>query len=287
MGGTSKQTTTSTQQATPYAPAQGAIDGILGALNGQIGNAGLSQKSSGALDQIEANAAAGNPYAGLIGHAATGLLTGGGAQANDAGIRQTLADYQTRLSPIANGQTMGQNPALKSQLDTLLNDTMSSVNSQFAAAGRDGSALNQQALSRGFTQGAAPILAQQYNTDLQNQINAASALYGAGNSTYGLLNGSQAQANTNQVAGAGLGSQALDAQTWGANQILNAEQQRFAVPTGNLTTLLGAISPVAQAFGTQSGTSDTTGQMSGAQQFATIMGALSGLFPKSTISFGK
>ncbi|UTD28240.1 tail fiber domain-containing protein [Bradyrhizobium sp. WD16] len=286
MGGTSKSTQTSTSQATPYAAAQGSIDSILGALGGQIGNAGLTAKQSGALNSIESNAAAGNPYAGAIGNAATGLLNGGGAQANDGAIASNLKNYQGLLQPYASGGMIGNNTALKAQLDTAASDVTNQVNSQFAAAGRDGSPANLQALGRGITQAQAPIIAAQYNQDVQNQLNAANSIYGAGNTTYGLLNQNQAAANQNQQAGVGVASSALDANNWGANQILNAEQNRFNIPTSDYQTLLGAISPVAQAFGTNTGTQNNTNTMSGAQQFGTIMSGLGSLFGKIPLKFG-
>jgi Chaperone of endosialidase len=254
MGGSSKQTTTSTSQATPYAPAQGSIDSILGQLGNQASNSGLTSTQSGAINTLESNASAGNPYAGLIGNAATGLLNGGGARSNDAAISGNLSNYQGLLAPYASGSMIGGNKALQDQLDTVTNDVSNQVNSQFAAAGRDGSPANLQALGRGIAQGTAPVIAAQYNQDVANQLNAANSLYGAGNTTYGLLNQNQQTANANQQAGAQLGSAALDANNWGANQLLSAEAQKFNIPTSNLTTLLGAISPVAQAFGTNNGT---------------------------------
>lgn len=277
MGGTSKQTTQSTSQATPYAPAQGSIDSILGQLNGQIPNAGLSATETGALDTLKANASAGNPYAGLIGNAASNLLGGGGAKANDAGIGANLAGYQGLLSPYASGSMIGNNKALQDQLSAITSDVTNQVNSQFAAAGRDGSPANLQALGRGIAQGTAPVIAGQYNQDVANQLNAANSLYGAGNTTYGLLNQNNQQANANQQAGVGVGSAALDANNWGANQLLSEEAQRRGIPVSSLTTLLGAISPVAQAFGTTNGTSDTTSQMSGVDQFTKLVSGLGGL----------
>jgi hypothetical protein len=280
MGGTSKTTQTSTSQATPYAAAQPALAGALAGLNAQVPTAGLNANQTGALNALVANGQAGNPYAGLLGHAASGLLNGGGAQANDAAIRGNLGSYQGLLSPYANGSMVGNNAALKDQLGTIANDVTNQVNSQFAAAGRDGSPANLQALGRGIAQGEAPVLASQYNQDVANQLNAAGSLYGAGNQSYGLLNQNQAAANAAQQAGVGVGSAALDASNWGANAILNAEAQRFGIPTSQYMTLLGAVSPVAQAFGTNTGTQTGTNTMSGAQQFGTIMsgiGALGGL----------
>ncbi len=172
---------------------------------------------------------------------------------------------------------VGKNPALQSQLDTLRSDVTNQVNSQFAAAGRDGSPGNLQALGRGIAQAEAPVISAQYNTDIGNQLNAANSLYGAGNTSYGLLNQDQAAANANAQAGVGVGTQALDAQNYGANAILAAEAQRQGIPVSQLTTLLGAISPVAQMFGTRSGSSNGTSTESGAQQFGQIAGGIGSL----------
>jgi len=213
----------------------------------------------------------------MIGNAATGLLNGGGAQANDAGISNNLASYKGLLSPYASGSMIGSNPALKAQLDQIASDVSSQVNGQFAAAGRDGSGYNQQALARGIAQGEAPVIASQYNTDVDRALNAANSIYGAGNTTYGLLNSNNQAANANRQAGVDVGTAALDANNWGANQLLAEEAQRRGIPLSSLTTLLGAVSPVAQAFGTTKGTSNTTSQMSGADQFAKIAGGIGSL----------
>jgi len=280
MGGTSTSTQKQTSQTDPYAAATPALTGILGGINALVpGASSLTRAQAGALNSIEANGSAGNPYASQIGNLATGLLNGGGAQTNDAAIKANLSNYQGQLSPYANGAMIGQNKALQDQLSTIGSDITNQVNAQFAAAGRDGSGANLQTLGRGIAQGTAPVIASQYNQDVANQLAAANSLYGAGNSTYGLLNQNQAAANQNAQAGVGVGSQALDAQNWGANSILAAEAQRQGIPIQNLTTLLGSVSPVAQAFGTQNGTTTGSQTMSGADQFMKIaqgVGSLAG-----------
>jgi hypothetical protein len=275
MGGTSTTTQQQTSQTSPYAGAAPALTGILSGITSLAPGAGsLTGAQSGALNSIEANANAGNPYAAPTANVATGLLNGGGAQNNDAAIKGNLSSYRGLLSPYANGSMIGQNKALQDQLGTIGSDVTNQVNSQFAAAGRDGSGANLQALGRGIAQGEAPVIANQYNQDVSNQLSAAGSLYGAGNTTYGLLNQDQAAANANAQAGVGVGTQALDAQNWGANSILAAEAQRQGIPIQNLTTLLGSISPVAQAFGTQSGNSSGTSTMSPLQQATSWAGIL-------------
>ncbi|WP_315831125.1 tail fiber domain-containing protein [Bradyrhizobium prioriisuperbiae] len=281
MGGTSTQESKQTSQTSPWAAAAPALNSAVSGLNAQLPNAGLTPTETSALDAWKANAQAGNPFAGSISDLAKGLLSGGGARANDVNISANLAGYQGLLSPYANGSMIGNNKALQDQLSAITSDVTNQVNSQFAAAGRDGSAANLQALGRGIAQGTAPVIASQYNQDVANQLNAANSLYGAGNTSYGLLNQNNQQANANAQAGVGVGNAALDASNWGASQLLGEEAQRRGIPLNAYQTLLGSILPLAQAFGTNNSTSNQTSTMSGAQQFGTIasgLGSLAGIF---------
>jgi hypothetical protein len=74
---------------------------------------------------------------------------------------------------------------------------------------------------------------------------------------------------------------------YGANTILAAEAKRQGVPLQNLTTLLGAISPMAQAFGTQNGTSSGSKTESGAQQFGQIAAGAKNLVDPLKYIFGQ
>jgi hypothetical protein len=58
MGGKSKSETVSTakQETAPWAPAQGALTGILDKLNPLVQNSGLSGASSNAIDQLQQSA---------------------------------------------------------------------------------------------------------------------------------------------------------------------------------------------------------------------------------------
>jgi hypothetical protein len=283
--GESKQESKTSQATDAYGPAKGTIDTLLGQVNGLTGSTGLNANESGAIDNLAATGKAGNPFAGAISDAATGLLSGGGAQGNDTAISGNLADYKTLLSPWASGSNIGNNTALKTQLDTMLNDTMNSYGGQFAASGRDitGNAAGGQAIARGFAAGAAPTVAAQYNADADRAVNAASSLYNAGNSTYGLLNQNNQQANANKTAGVDVGNAALDAKNWGDNTVLNAEAARRSIPLNNIQTLLGMALPAGQAFGTTNGTSETTSTMSPIQMMTSMISALQ---PKNPIKIG-
>jgi hypothetical protein len=272
MGGTSTSSQTSESQTTPWGPATDALKGILGGVNGLVPQAGNNATTNAATSQLLSNFGAGNPFAGAMGNVASGLLGGGGANANSDAIGGNLAAYKGMLSPLASNTNYNpmDTPGFKDALAATTADITNNVNSQFAAAGRDGSPGNLQALGRGIAQGVAPTIAAQYNTNVANQQGAAGNLYNAGNSTYGLLNGNQAQANANALNGFGAAGTALDARNWGPNGILSTAANAFNLPASNYATLLGMVSPVAQAFGKTSGSGTGTQTMSGAQQFATL-----------------
>lgn len=278
MGGTSKQEQTQQSKTEPWAQAQPALTGILGQLQTQLGNTGLTGNESTAINQIISNAQGGNPFSSQISGVASNLLNGGGANAEAGNIQGGLDTYKQQLTPYANGSMIGNNPALQAQLDTIMSDVGNSVNSQFAAAGRDFSGANQQAYGRGVAQGLAPVMANQYNQDVSNQLNAAGSLYGAQNTSSGLLSGLNQQSLGNQVTGIGAAGDALNAQNASQNTILQAEAQRRGIPVEALGLLAQIGIPIAGLGGQSSGTSTGTQKMSGAQQFATIAGGLGSLF---------
>lgn len=278
MGGESKQSTTQSSTTAPWLAAQPALQGILGQIGAGLGNTGLTNQETGALNTIESNAGQANQFAPAITNFANTLLNGGGATDQNGNIQSGLSTFQDQLTPYANGSMVGNNPALKAQLDTIMSDVGNSVNGQFAAAGRDFSGANQQAYGRGVAQGVAPVLADQYNQDVTNQINAAGQLYGAQNTTSGLLAGLNQQSLANQQAGVTAAGQATDASNAGANQILAAEAIKRGIPVQALGLLAQIGIPIAGLGSQNTGQSDTTKQDSGATQFGQIAGGLRNLF---------
>lgn len=287
MGGTSKSTQTQSSSLAPYDPAADGLKGILGGITNLVPGAGSANPTqTGAINQIVANSSAVPNYSAPIAAGTAGLLNGGGANNNNGAITSNLGMLNSNIGATASGANMGGNSALKPQLDQIATDVTNGVNSSFAAAGRDGSPGNAQAVARGVAAGQAPVIAAQYNADRSNQLNAANTLYGAGNSTYGMLNANQGQANQNFANGVGTVGAGVAANNAAPNAALEAAAKQFGIPASQLMTLLGGIAPVAAQFGTQNGTSSGTQQMSGAQQFGTIAQGFGSLWPKGNISFG-
>jgi len=277
MGGQSSSTQTQQSQTAPWQAAQPMLQGILGQLGTGLSNTGLTSAETGALNTLQSNAAQGSPFAGQIGDYAQSLLNGGGANAQAGNVQGNLGTFQSQLTPYANGSMIGNNPALAAQLAQIQTDVGNSVNGQFAAAGRDFSGANQQAYGRGVAAGEAPVIAAQYNQDVGNQINAANALYNAGNTTAGTLSGMQQNYLGNQGQGVTAAQSALDAQNYGANATLAEEAQRRGIPVQALGLLAQIGVPIAGLGSQSSGATQGTQQMSGADQFSKIAGGIGNL----------
>lgn len=278
MGGESKQETTQQSTTNPWAPAQPALQGILGQIGTGLGNTGLTGNETGALNSMVQNAGQASQFAPQIQDLAKNLLGGGGAMDQAGNVNQNLADYQRRLSPMANGGMIGGNSGLQPYLDTIRDDVTNQVNGSFAAAGRDFSGANFGALGRGIAAGMAPVIANQYNTDVSNMRGAADALYGAGNTNAGLLSGMNQTKLGNQAQGVTAAQAANDAGNAGNKQILEAEAARRGIPVQALGLLAQIGIPIAGLGGQSTGTSNTTNQMSGVQQFQGIMNGIGGLW---------
>ncbi len=279
MGGTS---TTSQQQSSttaPWSAAQPSITGILGQLNGLIPNSGLNSTESGALNTLQTNAAAGNPYNSQIAGLASNLLGGGGATNQAGAVNQNYQNYYSATNPLASNTNYDpmSTPGLGTQLAGLNNSILSSVNGQFAAAGRDGSPANSQAAAYGLAQGEAPLITQQYNQNVQNQQGAAGNLYNAGNTNSGILSGLQQQGLTNQIQGVSTSQDALNAMNYTPQQQLALAQLAQSIPAQNLSLLAQIGVPIAGLGSQSTGQSTGTSTESGAQQFAQLLGGIGSL----------
>lgn len=281
MGGKSEQKTTQNSTTAPWEAAQPALQGILSQLQGNLGNTGVTGAESGALDAIVNNSKAGSAtYSPLVSSYAKDLLGGGGAMDQAGRIKQGYQDYLTRTQGLADNTNYDprSNPGMSDILSTLTSNITQGVNGQFAAAGRDFSGANSQALGRGLTQGLAPVLLDQYNKNRTAQQDAAGNILSAGNTAGGILSGLNQQRLANQGQGVTAAGQAVDIANAGANATLMAEAQRRGIPVQALGLLAQIGIPIG-ALGSQSqGTSTTEKQASGAEQFGQIAGGLTSLF---------
>ncbi len=280
MGGTSKTTQNTSQQSTstqnPWDQAMPAVQGILGGINSQIGNYQPTAAEQGALGTLQSNAQGLQNYGGQATSLANDLMSGGGI------LNNAYQQYQNQLNPIANqSNDPMQAPGMQALLDTIRSDVSNSVNGQFAGAGRDLSGMNTQALARGISQGEAAPLLNQYNQNVQNQMGAAGALFGAGANTQQQVFGNQAMGLDTAINGIPL------AQNNQANQILQAGQTARNAPLQSLGMLEGLTLPLAGLGGTTNTTG--TGSMQGTQTMSPFQMAMMAMnaLPNATKGLGQ
>jgi hypothetical protein len=257
MGGTTQeQTKTSTQQTQPWAPAQPALSGILGQL-GQV-NPNLTSPELSALSGLSDNSGFLNQFTPQATGLANDLFHGGTDRTGM--INEAYQQYQKALQPSASGDYVNpaSNPALQGYLGTIQNDVANQVNGMFAGAGRDLSGANQQALARGIAQGEAPVLNDAYNTARNQQLAAINSLYGAGNTTGGLLSQFDQTRLANEQAGLNVAKTAQAFALDPYNQQLAIEAQRRGIPLSTLQAMTGIAMPIAGAGQTTTGTSTQT-----------------------------
>jgi hypothetical protein len=281
MGGTSKSTQTQSSTTAPWEPAQPALQGILGQLQSHIPNTALSGDESNALRGLERNGyTAAGTYAPQIAGYAQNLLSGGGATDQVGAVNANYQRYQDQTNPLASNTNYDprNTPGFSDYINTLTSDITNATNGQFAAAGRDFSGANSQALGRGILQGVAPTIAAQYNQNIQNQQGAARNLYDAGTNNSGILAGLQQQKLINQGQGVTAAGQATDAGNAGYNATMQAEAARRGLPVQALGLLAQIGIPIAGLGGQSQGTAEMEKQASGAEQFGQIAGGLGSLF---------
>lgn len=259
MGGqtTTTQNTSQQSQTAPWAAAQPQLMGLLNNLGGV--NTSVTPQQSAAASALQ-NTAANLPSFGAgITNTANTLLAGGGP--NYGGMLSgAYNNVQGALSPYLNSGSLNPytTPGFSQAMGTLGQNITNQINDQFAAAGRDLSPGNSQALAYGLAQGEAPALAAQYNSNVSNQLSAANALLGAANTTASGLTGQQQTALGNQLQGASLAGQIPGLLTAPNQAALSAANTVQGLPLTNLASYESLLTPLAQLGSQASGTGQST-----------------------------
>jgi hypothetical protein len=269
MGGgdttTQQQSQNSSSTSNPYGPTQGLLQGIISQLGSQSTAPTTGQTTAAGNLTTAAN---GIPD---LSKSITGVTTGALSGDPTGMLNSGYNTLNSNIGGIASGSTDPMsNPAMRGWLDTISGDASNATNGAFAAAGRDFSPANSQATARGIAQGEAPVLANQYNTNVGNKLSAANSLYGAGNTTAGNITNNQ-QTGLND-AGALPGLLTQPAQTQ-----LNAANTQAQLPLSTIQQLEQLGIPLASVGGTTTssgtGTGTTTKQTSATSN---IIGGLLG-----------
>ena len=278
MGGSSGQQTQQTQQqqqtqqTTPYAPAAPVINSILANLNQSPGYS----DAIAAQQQLATLGRQGNQFAGQIGNVASGLL--GGGPDRSAPVNAAYSSYLNQTNPFVNMANLDprNTPGFSDAYNQLQNDIITQNNQAAAASGRTGGGLDTITRNRNLAQSLGGLIQSQYNQNVGNYLNTAQGQLGAGQQQTQILSNLDQVRAAFQQAGLSAADAASQAQIYGP-QLLAASAQ---IPLNYLQQQAGIAGPLAQSFGTTTGSSTGTssgsqqGQMSGAQQFQLIASGL-------------
>ena len=262
--GTSSSNTNQQQQSvsSPWAPAQGELQSILGSLGGL--NTGVTGGQSSALSNLT-NSANGLPnFGGAATSAANSFLSG-----DPTGILgPQWQQFQSVMNPIAQGSLNPmQTPGFSTALNTMNQDITNQVNGEFASAGRSGSGLNTQQLGRGLSQGEGGLIQSQYNQNVANVGNAANGLLTGGSGIAGQMAG-------NTMGGLGIAGQIPSLSMAPGQAQLGAANTAYSTPFSNLGAAENLTVPIAGLGGqtNSAGQSMTQQQMSPLQMMMGLFG---------------
>lgn len=284
MPSESRQTTTTNQNqsstTSPWAPTQGSLMDILNRFNAQ-GSAGPSAAQYDALGNMQ-NAVSNlpnmgpdalNAIKGLFGSDTSGqigLLTGG------------YADLMRNIGGTARGEELDpyKTPGFADSIARMTGDITDRVKGVYNASGRDpsGAGSFSGSLGRGLTEGIAPIIQSQFNTNNANRFNAANRLFDASGSTAGAITNQSQVPLENALKGItasgmlpGLFMQPSAAQ-------YDVATKGADLPWQNMSRWLSGVLPIAslgsQSQGTSSGTQE---RVQPDNLMGNILGGVSGL----------
>lgn len=234
----SKQTTTTQNTSSPWGPAQGALQNIIGKAETLGSNTGLfSPTYSNATNQAVAGFEQAGQQPGAAAQYLPGIVQGAG---------QGFASGLNQLTGSASGDYLNGNPYLTQMLDKAGADTANQVNQQFSAAGRYGSGAHSGTLAKEVGNTRMAALMDNYNRERGYQTQAANTLFGGG------------------FQGAGMAGQLDQANLYDENLLMQAGQMRDQMAMAQQQAPLAALEwqrnqvvPIGGMGGEQSGTSVT------------------------------
>ncbi|HNA87084.1 MAG TPA: hypothetical protein PLB04_16025, partial [Nitrospira sp.] len=188
----SSKTTTQSQSSTsrPWDESMGLVNTLLGQYGSLNPGVTAGQKSS--LENLRSSLS-GLPNYGDAASGAVSNIFGSASSAPQVGMLNTAYDsLRTNLAPTASGANLDpySTPGFRDAIQTAINDTTNQVKGSYAASGRDPSGAGSfaQSLGRGITAGIAPTIANQYNQNYRNMVDANNSIFSGAGQTASSIN---------------------------------------------------------------------------------------------------
>jgi hypothetical protein len=252
--GSATDSTSGTSKVTPYGASMPALDNLIQSLNAFEPAGGLSDQENKAYAGLQSASQYGIPQLKSM---LPGLMNGGGYGAGNAGVNESFSDLKSAFNPILNGNLdPSQNPATQQLISQITNQAKNTVGDQFALGGRSFSGAHAGATGKAITEGLAPTLFGQYNTNVANRMNAGNSLM---NSAFGRNTALDASAtgrlNSQMQAPGIIGQIGSQLQQPYQYQLQQAMQNR-QIPLDQMQAYENMILPIASQFGTQYSSQD-------------------------------
>lgn len=269
-GSTTDQTTSEKTQ--PWDAAIPQLKGLLGNLGGM--DTSVTSHQSDALKGLY-DSTAGLPNFGASGAGLTNDMFSYDNSPQKGMLSSGNNSYQGMLSRYMSPEYLNpmSTPGFSDALSTMKGDITNSINSQFAAAGRDLSPGNTTALARGLTQGEGGLIADQFNKNVAAQQGAGGAAFGANTGTAGGLSSLDQAELAARTGGLGAASAIPGLYSAPAAARFGAANTAYQTPWSNLGMLSQQLLPIASLGSQSTGTGTTTQQTS---PISNIIGGLTG-----------
>lgn len=274
--GTSGQQQTQQSTTQPWSPTQPLLQSVIGQL-GDMSTAMTPAQTSAYSTLTNATSDLPNFTPGATGVAndainystapQQGTLTGA-----NSSLASTLSPYLS--SSYLNPTTT---PGFSGAMSALNNNITNQVNDQFAAAGRDLSPGNTQALATGLSQGEGALIQGQYNQNVGQQQAAANDVFGAANTTASGLTAQQLAQLQAQSGGVGVAGSIPQLATGAGGAQLGVATSQAQQPYTNTSWLTSLLDPIASLGAQSQGTGSSTSTASPLTQFAQLGQGLGGM----------
>lgn len=253
------------QQGTtnPWAAAQPMLQGLIDKFSGL--DPSVTENQTSALDNLNSVAAGLPTFSGDASKAISNMF-GSSTEGQVGMLNDALSQLHGNIGGIASGAELDpyKTPGFSDAIQTMTDDITKNTKGVYAASGRAPSGAGSFAgsLGRGLTQGIAPVIASQFNTNNAARMKAAGDLFAAGGSTAGAITGQKQIPLTNAMTGMGSIGMLQQLLSNPANIRLNAANTQASQPFQNLGMLLDPALKLggmgAQTTGNSTGTSTTT-----------------------------
>lgn len=259
MGESTPATTTTQSNSQPWAPATPLLQSLISKYGGM--DTSVTGGQANALTNLN-SAASSIPNFGATGAEGVNKLFSTDTSPQIGMINQGYGNLKSNLGSTADGSQLNpyDTPGFSDAIATMTGDITKATKGVYAGSGRDpsGAGSFSGSLGRGLTQGIAPVIQQQYNTNKSNQMSAAGQLFNASGSTANNIT-QQGQVPLQNILQGLQGAGMIPGLTMApATAQLGAANQSYTQPFQNIQSLLTPALGLGALGTQQQGTSTST-----------------------------